>query len=673
MSWMMNLYKTYENIEKLENRGTQNILWPVSHFVKNAHLEIVIDNAGNFLKGRTQILNGKQSPTLIPATEASAGRAGAKIAPHPLCDEIGYCAIDRPKANVKKVSAYIKQLRSWAVSEWTHPKVEAILNYLEKKTLWKDLSDEIDFPVKIKKITGKNEKIKDEKVFIRWRIEEPGQLETTTWQDNKLIQSWIEFDHQTNSKNGYCYICGDEGRRASNHPRFLRWPGDGAKLLSSNDHSGFTFRGRFTDSKITIEQNGMQAVSVSFDVTQKAHNALRWLISRQGFRNNEQVYICWAVSGKKTPDPLRPTFDFFQTELQLQEEQEQEQQPAVDHSVNLGASFAVKLKKYLVGYSANLEPNEQIIVMGMDSATPGRMGIIYYRQLLASEFLQRLETWHYEFAWPQRHTIEIPGPAGKKKAVKKTIWTVSCPAPRMIAEAAYGNILKSNETLKKSVIERILPCIIDGRPFPHDIVESAVRRAGNRQTKRLSEQYSNVESEKGAWEKHLGVVCALYKGYYLRHPMENERRKYIMALEEDRTTRDYLYGRLLAIAERIEEMAMIVADEKPRTTVASRLMQRFSDNPFSTWLNIEKGIVPYQERLKNNIAPLAEGYKRLIDDACDAFKIEDFKSKEHLSGEYLLGYHSQRKWFREHKLDKGKWILKTQDNNKLDITKGEQS
>lgn len=145
-----------------------------------------------------------------------------------------------------------------------------------------------------------------------------------------------------------------------------------------------------------------------------------------------------------------------------------------------------------------------------------------------------------------------------------------------------------------------------------------------------------------------------------------------MALEEDRTTRDYLYGRLLAIAEKIEEMAMVVADEKPKTTVASRLMQRFADNPFSTWLNIEKGIVPYQERLKNNIAPLAEGYKRLLDDVSDSFKIEEFKSKEHLTGEYLLGYHSQRKWFREHKLKEGKWILKTQDNNiKLDIKKGE--
>ena len=135
-----------------------------------------------------------------------------------------------------------------------------------------------------------------------------------------------------------------------------------------------------------------------------------------------------------------------------------------------------------------------------------------------------------------------------------------------------------------------------------------------------------------------------------------------MALEESNHSRDYLYGRLLAIAERIEEMAMIVAKEKPRTTHASRLMQRFSDQPFSTWKTIEEGINPYQQRLKNNIAPLERAYKCLLDDVCDKFERDDFRDKEKLSGEYLLSYHLQRKWLREHKLQKGQWVLKDPDD-----------
>lgn len=146
-----------------------------------------------------------------------------------------------------------------------------------------------------------------------------------------------------------------------------------------------------------------------------------------------------------------------------------------------------------------------------------------------------------------------------------------------------------------------------------------------------------------------------------------------MSLEVDRRTRDYLYGRLLAVAEKIEEMAMIVADEKPRTTNSSRLMQRFVDFPSATWLIIEKSINPYQQRLKNKIAPLEEGYKRLLDDISDAFKIDDFNSSTKLSGEYLLGYHCQRKWLREHKLKDGQWVLKEnkKDNNEYKTLQGD--
>ncbi|MCG8636890.1 MAG: type I-C CRISPR-associated protein Cas8c/Csd1 [Desulfobacterales bacterium] len=636
MSWLAKLYETYENIQKLDQLNHRNLLWPISHFVKNAHIEVVIDNDGSFLKGRTKILHGEDSPTLIPASEESAGRAGSKIAPHPLCEEIGYCSIDRPTANEKKVAAYMNQLNEWATSSWAHPKVAAILKYLEKKTLWNDLSNEIEFPLKIKKLNGSSEKKSAEKAFIRWRVEEPGKVDSSTWKDEDLIQSWIGFDFEKYSKKGFCYIEGKNIRRASNHPRFLRWPGDGAKLVSSNDHSGFTFRGRFTDTKSTINKNGVQAVNVGFEVTQKAHNALRWLLNEERcFRNGDQVYVSWAISGRKTPDPLKSSWDLFNSDLVLQEEAEPEPEHSKDHSIDLGESFARHLKNYLAGYYAELELNEQIVIMGLDSATPGRMGIIYYRELLASEFLERLESWHHQFAWPQRQTRDIPDPDGKKKFFKKTIWPVSSPSPKAIAEAAYGNVLKSNDKLKKNVIERILPCIVDGRQFPRDLMVSAIRRACNR---------NNCENWE--WQRNLGIACALYKGFFLRHPKENERREYSMALEEGRTTREYLYGRLLAIAERIEETALRIGGEE-RPTTAARSMQRFADRPFSTWRNIELSLQPYMQRLQGNRAGFLENRKKELEGIYAAFLSDDFTSEKPLSGEFLLGYHCQKQIWRK--------------------------
>jgi CRISPR-associated protein Csd1 len=375
----------------------------------------------------------------------------------------------------------------------------------------------------------------------------------------------------------------------------------------------------------------MQPCSISFEVSQKAHNALRWLINRQGFRNGDQVFVAWAVSGKTIPDPMQSTFALFEQPLELQKLEEEEIEDNIDHAVDLGRSFAEKFNNYLSGYNTKLDPNEQIIVIGLDSATSGRMGIIYYRTLLASEFMDRLQCWHLQFSWPQRCSIEL-------NRKKKTIWTVSSPAPRHIAEAAYGDVLKSNETLKKNLFERIMPAIIDGQPFPRDIMRSAVRRASNR---------NNIEY--WAWEHNLGVACALYRGFYQRQP-EQMRRNYSMSLEETRNTRDYLYGRLLAIAEKVEEVALSLGSEV-RPTTAARMMQRFADRPFSTWRNIFLALQPYMQRLQSSRGGFLTNRKKDLDTVLSLFQDGEFEHDKPLSGEFLLGYHCQRMSYRQNNSD----------------------
>lgn len=114
-----------------------------------------------------------------------------------------------------------------------------------------------------------------------------------------------------------------------------------------------------------------------------------------------------------------------------------------------------------------------------------------------------------------------------------------------------------------------------------------------------------------------------------------------MALEPDRNTRDYLYGRLLAIAESIESSALFVAGEK-RDTNAARLMQRFADRPFSTWKTIEVSLAPYKSRLRSQRGALLFKREQLLDDTMHKFLGEDYVNDAPLSGEFLLGYHCQR-------------------------------
>ena len=157
MSWIQKLYETYEQIGRLPNRNEIQP-WPMAHYLKRAHLEVAVDSSGNFRRVRK--LGATESATLIPVTEASVGRAGSKIAPHPLCEEISYCARDFPEKDGKKYAAYIASLEKWCESAQQHPKAKAILTYLTYGNLWADLLREKMIPMIFEGARGK-EKIKD--------------------------------------------------------------------------------------------------------------------------------------------------------------------------------------------------------------------------------------------------------------------------------------------------------------------------------------------------------------------------------------------------------------------------------------------------------------------------------------------------------------------------------
>lgn len=620
MSWIQKLYETYEACAGKEPEGAEPLM-PICHTTQQVQIEIVLDQDGTFK--RASVLDKVSATTMIPCTESSGGRAGSKPVNHPFADKLQYVAGDFLAFGGEVTSGFaanpsephtslLQDMRAWAESEHTHPKLHAVLRYMERGTLVADLVSARVLPVNpdgklmkswlgdkdatpaIFKVIQNTQRPED--AFVRWRIEEIGNRVSATWEDAELIYAWIRHYQSTQSARGYCMALGAEMPLAVQHPAKLRHGGDKAKLISSNDTAGYTFRGRFLDAD--------EAVSVGFEVTQKAHNALRWLIPRQGSRNGEQVIVSWAVTGQAVPDPFASTLDLFDVEPS-----EARADPGISDTAQ---SFALRLKRAIAGYGAKLDPSTDIVVMGIDSATPGRMGITFYRELKGSEFLARIEDWHTKCAWPQYF--------GKERKF------IGAPAPRDIAEAAYGRRL--DEKLSKATVERLLPCIVDGMQLPRDLVESTIRRASNRVGFK----------EHWEWEKCVGIACALFKGYH-------KERSYQMALEQDRVTRDYLYGRLLAVAENIESRALFVAGER-RDTMAARLMQRFADRPYSTWKTMELSLTPYKTRLRTQRAGFLFGMEKLLDEVMGLFQSDDFTKDSQLSGEFLLGYHCQRQALR---------------------------
>ncbi len=623
MSWIQKLHETYEQCKGREPPGAERLM-PISHTPQQAHIEITLDADGNFKNARIV----QKEETVIPATEQSAGRVGIKPPPHPLCDKVQYCAADYPEHGGAKPSffkEYEAQLGRWCESEFSHPKAKAVLVYIRKGCVVADLvkekilhidsneklltrwTGESQAPDLFRLLTAKAGERDQGDAFIRWHVREANNPCTAVWEDPSLQEAWAKFDASTKQLMGICMVTGDDkAALAMSHPKRIRHPGDGAKLISANDASGYTFRGRFTDD------TGQQACGVSYEVSQKAHNALRWLIHRQAYRNEEQVIVTWAVGGKPVPDPFKDSLSLF---LASEEITAPAAEPEQADAGDAGQAFALRLKKAIAGYRVQIDPTESIVVMGLDSATPGRMAITFYRELLGSEFLDRIQAWHEKYAWPQTF--------GKESRF------VGTPAPRDIAEAAFSTRvgekgeLRVDDKLRKATVERLLPCIVDGRALPRDLVNSVVHRASNR-----------IGLKHWEWEKFLGIACALFKGFF-------SKREYQMTLETDRTSRGYLYGRLLAIAEHIESRALYVGGET-RDTSAAKLMQRFADRPASTWRTIELALTPSKSRLRAKRSGFLYEMEKLHDEVVSSFLGEDFLDDRKLSGEFLLGYHCQR-------------------------------
>jgi CRISPR-associated protein Csd1 len=627
MSWIEKLNQTYERCYGAKQfEGAP--LMPICHVRQQAHVEVTLDAQGRFLRARVV----QKEPTVIPATEDSASRSNNE-APHGLCDKIQYCASDYAQRGGGKkpyFESFKRQLTEWSESSFGHPKTKAVLTYVTGGSLLADLiasnvlaadgkgelSDQWEsqesMPPLLKLLRRAGRRDQGD-ALVRWRVEIPGEQSPAVWEDKELQDRWIRFCRSKAGPPGIDLVTGDPMTLATKHPRGIRYAGDGAKLISSNDETNFTFRGQFRQAE--------EACGVGFEVTQKAHTALGWLIQRQGARgkSREQAVVSWAIGGERIPDPLGNTAELFAHATQEAE--------SGGYQGDAGQQLALRLGKLAAGYRTILRSTEGIVIMSLDSANRGRIAITFYRELTGSEYLERILDWHSSHAWQQNFSKELR--------------FIGSPAPRDIAEAAYGRRL--DENLRKVTVERLLPCIVDGQPVPRDLVDSTVRRSCNR-----------AGLKPWDWEKCLGIACGLYRG-------QRKEEKYQMALEEDRTTRDYLYGRLLAIADYTERQALYVAGEK-RDSNAARLMQRFADHPFSSWRSIELALVPYQSRLRANRPGLLTKLEKLLDAVLGRFLHNDFTSDSKLSGEFLLGYHCQRAalW---HKPDSGPEALESAENS----------
>lgn len=604
MSWISDLYDTYEqNFDmNLLDFTTDATPLPISHSTQNAQVEITIDMDGEFIHAEA-ITDKTQALTLIPVTEDSIARSSGPCA-HPFEDKLEYIAGDYEnfagKRNDIKHALYLKELSGWCDSEYSCDEIKAVRKYVLKKSLIKDLVSAGVLSVDENGILTKDKiaGVDQRESFVRFSV--LGGKPDAVYKNKRIFDLYIKYYDSIEKGKDICCISGEYTVCSQKHGAKVRSGGDKAKLISANDSSGFTYRGRFSKPE--------QVISVGYEVSQKAHSALRWIVKKNGFTAGEQTISAWEISGKAIPDIMKEnTINIFGSDS----EGTQTAGKGID------TEYALRLKRNVQGYMTSLGDSGRIVVMSLEAATTGRLSIRMYHKMQASVFLDNIENWYSTCFWRW----------GK---------VAGSPSPYQIASLIYGT---RNAKLLGNTIERLLPCIIENQPIPLDIVRAAVNKICNRAS------YDNrIE-----WERAVGMSCALIRKLeYDRSAnwKDGRRKEWSMALDRNETDRSYLYGRLLGAAQKLEEIAVYIAGENNRETSSEKYFQRFRQDPVNTWKVINNNLLPYISRLKSKNMPRYEKELRSI---YDLFKTEDYIDNTPLTELFVLGYNCQYNSYNDKK------------------------
>ena len=579
MGLLQAAYLTYENQVHMLGRKEEGkeLLTPVAHMIQNAQIEITINANGGFVNAHT--VNSDDAKTIIPVTVESANRTGDNTRAHPLSDQLRYLA----PFGQDKHAAYLAQLEKWSASEFSHPKVQAILCYIKSGNIMSDLAQAgvISLNEEGKIASGKIENSEYTKCLIRWQV--TPLMPEACWTDTSLYESYIAYyaNACADSKTDICFISGETDMVCDMHPKGVVAINFGAKLISANDSAGFTYRGRFSQAN--------QAYSVGYETSQKSHAALRWISANYGVIMGGRTFLCWTPQGQ-----TQPSMDYLGISFEAAEE------PAKF------ISYRQQLAETIGSYKQSLKPEDDIIITALDAATTGRLSITYYNELKASVFFERLEHWYSSCCWNY----------GKK---------TQSPCLRQIINFAFGvqrgELIECDDKVLREHIQRILRCVVDRQPIPYDIAKALAVRAGSP----LSYNGNNRT-------RLVTTACAIIRKY---HNDKENREVWKLGLDKVNKDRSYLFGRLLAAAE-LSEQATYAPDEK-RETNAIRMMTAFSRRPMDTWKILRESLIPYFIRLKPGMRVF---YEKLIDEIFDMLDTKDLNKA--LDSVYLLGYSHQR-------------------------------
>ncbi len=586
MSLFAQAAHTYDTIMQIGKKECNaETLAPV--FYKAAEINVIVHlNADGILLDISE-QKDKKNPVMgiMPVTEASAGRSSGS-APHPLIEDIKYLTTS------ENVDDYLKQLKAWCEAEPENTAINAVYRYVSGGTLTSDLEH--------CNIAVKDKDGKPSKKLIGWLIATPdGPVKT--WDNVELIKSYTKYASKSfdTAEKVFCMISGKKEVPIENVPKLPKI----AKLISSNDSTNYSYRGRFVESR--------DALTTGYITTQKAINVLTWLLTNKHFclplGDNAQL-LCWRPDGLEIqrPDTL---FDFDEPTREF---------PA--YRKMMEARIRNRIQEIPI-------EKRNVVVTILNATSIGRGSVKYYSERNLEEFLTNLADWDLECCWINKDGIKSP-------------------ELRELALSAFGlfdsekGFIRGNSNpAYENAFTSLITRRIDNGRIPAEIVNALVSRCEKIAV------YIGSEADK-KWDmtnRLLFVACATIRKHYI----DNGVKEYNMTLDKDSKDRSYQWGRLLAVYEKIEKDALYDAGNKNNdkiVTNATRMLSTFIRRPSYTAALLDTKLrTAYYPRFTGGKTGWLVNHEKTIQEIMQHLaEIPENEFNKPLKPSYLLGYYLQK-------------------------------
>lgn len=360
------------------------------------------------------------------------------------------------------------------------------------------------------------------------------------------------------------------------------------------------------------------------------------LVNNHGILTGNQAIVVWAIKRPEEKPVLNPqsgSFDFDDSFSSIADESKALHDDISDALNATNVQYAKIFSRVLRGYEGAEDlkkHNDPMVVVILDAATTGRLGVTFYCELQKDEYIKRILQWHVDAAWPltsfKKSIVE-----GAERV--NVVQYEGAPSFTDIINCACDTSDRSSKSYKrfaKDVKERLIECMFGGAQFPMSILNAACHKV----TRPMG--YDNIR----VWRRDFEIACSLWKKHYIDETRKQHRQEDVitMYLEPNRDDRDYLYGRLLALADNFEESVLRKQGVKDRPTNAIKLMSNFTAKPYTTWGTLWKQLTPYLKSANGG-----SWFCNEVDDVMALFKEGDFEDNKALSPMFLLGYSCQRR------------------------------